>query len=89
MESYRVFIKRSAAKELESLPVKDRRRIATKIAALAQNPRPVGCEKLSGEEKYRLRQGNYRILYEITDRDLIVNVVKIGDRREVYRLLPS
>jgi mRNA interferase RelE/StbE len=83
--SYNVLIKRSAAKELEDLPEKDRRRVAARIGALAENPRPPGCEKLSGAEKYRLRQGNYRILYEIVDRDLIVTVVKIGNRRDVYR----
>lgn len=52
---------------------------------LAANPRPAGCEKLSGEEKYRIRQGDYRILYEIVDRDLIVTVVRVGNRRDVYR----
>jgi len=82
---YSVRIKRSAAKELEAVPLKDRKRIVKRIEGLATTPRPPGCEKLSGEEKYRLRQGNYRILYEIIDRELIVTVVKIGDRRDVYR----
>ena len=85
MASYRLVIRRSAGKEIEALPPKDRRRVVTKIQGLAANPRPAGCEKLSGEEKYRLRQGNYRILYEIADRELIVTVVKVGNRREVYR----
>jgi len=83
--SYRVLIKRSAAKELESVPLKDRRRLVARIEGLAANPRPVGVQKLSGEEKYRLRQGDYRILYEIVDQDLIVTVVRVGHRREVYR----
>jgi mRNA interferase RelE/StbE len=83
--SYRLVIRRSAGKEIEALPPKDRRRVVTKIQGLATNPRPVGCEKLSGAEKYRLRQGDYRILYEIVDRDLIVTVVKVGNRRDVYR----
>jgi mRNA interferase RelE/StbE len=83
--SYRIEIKRSAVKELEAIPAKDRRRIATKIRALAGNPRPAGCEKLSGHDKYRIRQGNYRILYTIEDDVLVVMVVKIGDRRDVYR----
>jgi mRNA interferase RelE/StbE len=83
--SYSIQIKRSAAKELETLPLKDRRRIVALIRALANDPRPPGSEKLSGEEKYRLRQGNYRILYEIVDEDLIVTVVRIGHRRDVYR----
>jgi mRNA interferase RelE/StbE len=83
--SYSVLIKRSAAKELESVPSKDRRRIVTRIEGLRDDPRPPGCEKLSGEEKFRLRQGNYRIVYEILDRELIVTVVRIGNRRDVYR----
>ena len=85
MGSYRIEIKRSAAKELEAIPAKDRRRVATKIQALAGNPRPAGCEKLSGHDKYRIRQGNYRILYTIEDDVLLVTVIKIGDRRDVYR----
>jgi mRNA interferase RelE/StbE len=83
--SYSVVIRRSAGKEIEVLPTADRRRVVARIQALASDPRPVGCEKLSGEEKYRLRQGDYRILYEITDRELIVTVVKVGNRRDVYR----
>ena len=85
MASYKLVIRRSAGKEIEALPAKDRRRVVTKIQGLATNPRPVGCEKLSGEEKYRLRQGDFRILYEIVDRELIVTVVKVGNRRDVYR----
>ena len=85
MASYRIVVRRSASKEIEALPSKDRRRIVTRIQSLAVNPRPGGCEKLSGEEKYRLRQGDYRILYEISDRELIVAVVKVGNRRDVYR----
>jgi mRNA interferase RelE/StbE len=56
-----------------------------RIKGLARDPRPPGCEKLSGEERYRIRQGKYRILYSIEDRDLIIYVVKVGHRREVYR----
>ena len=67
------------------MPAKDRRRITTKIQALAGNPRPAGCEKLSGHDKYRIRQGNYRILYTIEDDVRVVTVIKIGDRRDVYR----
>lgn len=85
MASYSVRIKRSAAKELEATPLKDRRRIVTRIERLADDPRPPGSEKLSGEEKYRVRQGNYRIAYEIIDQELIIYVVKIGHRRDVYR----
>ena len=74
MANYSVLIRRSAAKEIEALPLKDRRRVVARINGLTGNPRPPGCEKLSGEEKYRIRQGNYRILYQIVDRDLIVTV---------------
>jgi mRNA interferase RelE/StbE len=83
--SYSVFIKRSAAKELRDLRLEDRRRITTRISSLATDPRPQGCEKLSGDEKYRIRQGDLRILYEIDDRDAAITVVKIGHRRDVYR----
>jgi len=83
--SYSIEIKRSAAKELAALPKQDRSRIITRIRALAREPRPVGCEKLSGQERYRIRQGDYRILYEIHDLVLIVMVVKIGHRHDVYR----
>jgi len=83
--SYKVRIKRSAGKELETIPLKDRRRLVSRIEKLGTNPRPPGCEKLSGEEKYRLRQGDFRILYQILDRDLVVMVVRIGHRRDVYR----
>jgi mRNA interferase RelE/StbE len=83
--SYRLLIKPSAGKEIESLPKQDRRRIVAKITSLSRDPRPPGCEKLSGHDQYRLRQGNYRILYEIQDLDLVVVVVKVGHRRDVYR----
>jgi mRNA interferase RelE/StbE len=83
--SYRILLKRSAAKELEGLPVKDRRRVVRRIQALADDPRPTGCEKLSRQEKFRLRQGDYRILYSVDDAGSEVTVVKIGHRRDVYR----
>ena len=79
MESYKLLITRTAAKELEAVPSKDRGRIIAKIRGLEENPRPQGSEKLSGDDKYRLRQGDYRILYEIRDRELIVTVVRIGN----------
>ena len=87
MESYRLQIKKSASKELESLGTKkDRQRLVRAINALARDPRPPGCEKLSVEEdKYRVRQGNYRIVYSVDDRARLVLVTKIGDRKEVYR----
>ena len=85
MASYRLLIKPSAVKELEDVPRKDRRRLATRMCELAEQPRPAGAEKLSGHDLYRVRQGNYRILYEIIDHDLTVTVIKIGHRRDVYR----
>jgi len=83
--SYRLLIKPSAVKEIEALPKTDRRRVVAKIESLAGNPRPPGCEKLSGHDQYRVRQGSYRILYSIEDRNLVVIVVRVGHRREVYR----
>ena len=85
MASYKLLIKPSAAKELEALPRKDRSRIVAKIKGLADDARPAGWEKLSGEEKYRLRQGEYRVLYSIQDASTTVTIVKIGHRREVCR----
>lgn len=87
MASYKILIKRSAAKELEAIAgKKDRQRITQRILALADNPRPAGVEKLSGaNEKYRIRRGDFRILYEIQDDVLVVYVVRIADRKEVYR----
>ena len=85
MARYRLEIKRSAAKELTQLPPKVRGRIITRIQALADEPRPVGAEKLSGQERYRVRQGDYRILYEIEDEILRIMVVRVGHRRDVYR----
>ena len=85
MASYRLLIKPSAGKELEAVPAKDRSRLVSKIQGLSVNPRPAGSEKLSGEQKYRVRQGDYRVVYSIDDSTSIVMVVKIGHRREVYR----
>ena len=85
MANYKLLIKPSAAKELEALPTKDRRKVITKIEALANEPRPHGCEKLSGQEQYRVRQGDYRVVYGIDDAAQTVLVVKVGHRRDVYR----
>jgi mRNA interferase RelE/StbE len=82
---YKLLIKPSAAKEIEAIPSKkDRQRIVERILKLADNPRPNGCEKLSGQDKYRVRQGRYRIVYAIEDDDLLVYVVKVGHRKNVY-----
>ena len=85
MANYDLLIKRPAAKELEAVPLKDRRRIVNRIQALANEPRAPGAEKLSGDEKYRVRQGDYRVLYEIDDASRSVTVVKIDHRSDVYR----
>ena len=87
MAGYRLLIKPSAGKEIEALgQKKDRQRIVSRIAALAAEPRPVGCEKLAGAEgRYRIRQGQFRIVYAVDDSARIVEVVKVGHRREVYR----
>jgi len=85
VESYRLEVRRSAAKEIGDLHKADCQRVIAKIQLLTTNPRPHGCEKLSGAEKYRIRQGDYRILYEIDDSAKMVTIVKVGNRREVYR----
>ena len=85
MASYELVFKKSVAKDLRELPKVDVKRILQRIRTLADDPRPPGCEKLSGQERYRIRQGVYRIVYEIDDNVLIVLVVKVGHRRDVYR----
>ena len=83
--SYSLVIKTSAERELRALPKEERRRIVDRARGLADKPRPPGNEKLSGQERYRIRQGDYRIVYAIDDEARIVEIVKIGHRREVYR----
>lgn len=85
MASYKIVFKQSVAKDLRQIPDKDVQRILQRIDGLADDPRPAGAEKLSGEEKYRIRQGRYRILYMIDDNVITVTVVKVGHRRDVYR----
>ncbi|HWM29577.1 MAG TPA: type II toxin-antitoxin system RelE/ParE family toxin [Woeseiaceae bacterium] len=86
MASYRLRVKKSAIKDLEAIPTRaDRRRIVKRVESLADNPRPKGVQKLSGKDRYRIRQGRYRILYSIRDRELIVYIVRVGDRKSVYR----
>jgi len=85
MASFELVFKKSVLKDLGALPKKDLLRLLDKIRLLADNPRPAGCEKLSTLERYRIRQGNYRVVYEIQDQRLLVLVVKVGHRREVYR----
>jgi mRNA interferase RelE/StbE len=82
----RLLIKPLAVKDIEAIPLKrDRQRVVERIGKLAEDPRPSGSEKISGRDKYRVRQGRYRILYAIDDQDLIVQVVKVGHRKDIYR----
>lgn len=86
MAGYSIVIKPSAVKEIESIGSKrDRQAVVSLIEALAENPSPHGCEKLSGQEKYRLRKDRYRVVYSISDQESIVFVVKVGLRKDVYR----
>jgi mRNA interferase RelE/StbE len=82
---YKILIKRSAAKELEGLPPKVRRRIASEIETLVATPRPEGGERLSAQERYRIRVGDYRVLCSVEDGAQTVAVVKVAHRRDVYR----
>jgi len=86
MEKFELVFKQSVAKDLRSIPKKDVSKILKRIEALKADPRPPGLEKFSGQELYRIRQGVYRILYEIKNDELIIIVVKIGHRRDVYRI---
>ena len=85
MESYKILIKKSAAGELAKIPRKDLEKIVRRVRDMEQDPRPSGCRKLSGKDKYRLRQGDYRIVYAVDDSQRIVEIYKIGNRREIYR----
>lgn len=85
MASYRLVFKKSVAKDLRPIPNKDVARILQRMKGLQENPRPVGSEKLSGQERYRIRQGVYRIIYEVEDQVLVVTVVKVGHRKHVYK----
>ena len=85
MAKYEIVLRKSVRKDLEPIPKRDIQRILAAIAELANDPRPPQSRKLSGSEKYRLRCGVYRVLYEIQDAVLIVCIVKVGHRREVYR----
>ena len=87
MARYKILVKPSAKKEIDAVgQKKDRQRIVLRIQSLGENPRPSGCEKLAGHlDRYRIREGNYRILYSIDDEKLLVDVVKVGHRKDVYR----
>jgi len=85
MARYSLAFKQSVAKDLRPIPDNDVARILRRIEALQEDPRPPGSEKLSGQQRYRVRQGVYRIIYEIADEHLLITVVKIGHRKHVYR----
>jgi mRNA interferase RelE/StbE len=85
MAKYKITFKKSVAKDLRAIPSADVKRILKKIDTLADNPRSDGCIQLSAQERYRVRQGHYRIVYEIRDEMLIVQVVKVAHRSTVYR----
>jgi mRNA interferase RelE/StbE len=85
MEKFEIRFKRSVVKELLKLPRNDNRKVMARINGLSENPRASGCEKLAGHESYRVRQGDYRIIYTIDDGRVIVEVIRIGHRRDVYR----
>ena len=86
MEKYKLVIKRSAIQEIEAIPQKKiRQKVIRRIGQLASDPRPAGSKKLSGNDKYRIRHGNYRIIYGIENGELTVIVVKVGQRKDVYR----
>jgi mRNA interferase RelE/StbE len=86
MDKYNVIFTKSSFKELDAIPRKDAKRILKCVSELAEKPGPMGCEKLSARPLYRVRQGDYRIVYFINDSDKIVDIIKIGHRREIYRL---
>lgn len=85
MAASKVYFKKSVEKDFKKIPKKDLQKIILKIGDLADNPRPKGCEKLTGQERYRLRQGQYRIVYSVQDQELTVWVVKVGHRKDIYR----
>jgi len=85
MGVYSIFFRTSCQRELSRIPAKDLRRILDRISRLSEDPRPPGCERLSAQERYRVRQGSYRIIYSVQDEELTVWVVKVGHRRDVYR----
>jgi len=85
MASYRIVFKRSVAKDLRRLPEKDIQSILRRITELADEPRPAGVVKLAGGEMYRIRQGDYRVVYAIADDVITVTIIRVRHRRDVYR----
>jgi len=85
MAVYKVYFRESVEKDLQTIPKKDLKRILRRIEMLRDNPGPPGCKKLTGQERYRVRQGQYRIASSIQDDELTVWIVKVGHRKDVHR----
>ena len=85
MAGYEIFFKKSVEKDFMAIPKNELKKIIKRIGELTENPRPQNCEKLTGQDRYRLRQGNYRIVYSIQDNELTIWVVKVGHRKDIYR----
>jgi mRNA interferase RelE/StbE len=85
MAEYEILFKESVWKDLKKIPKRELKKILSRVEKLGNDPRPMGCEKLTAEELYRIRQGNYRIIYSIQDNELTVWVIKVGHRKDVYR----
>ena len=85
MAVYKIFFKKSVEKDFRAIPKNELSKVIKRIEALAENPRSQGCEKLTGQDRYRIRQGRYRIVYSIQDNELTVWIVKVGHRKDIYR----
>jgi mRNA interferase RelE/StbE len=85
MAEYEIFFKESVWKDLKKIPKRELKRILSRVEKLSDDPRPMGCEKLTGEELFRIRQGKYRIIYSIQDNELTIWVIKVGHRKDIYR----
>jgi mRNA interferase RelE/StbE len=85
MAGYRIYFRESVEKDLAAISKSDLKKVLQRIKGLSENPRPSGSETLTGQERYRVRQGRYRIVYSIQDKELTVWVVKVGHRKDIYR----
>ncbi|HMK60768.1 MAG TPA: type II toxin-antitoxin system RelE/ParE family toxin [Dissulfurispiraceae bacterium] len=85
MAEYRIYFRASVEKDLATIHKSDLKKILQRIKSLGDNPRPSGSEKLTGQERYRVRQGHYRIVYSIQDKELTVWIVKVAHRKDIYR----
>ncbi len=85
MAEFKIYFSESVEKDFRAIPKKEVKKILRRIQSLAAEPRPLGCEKLTGEERYRVRQGRYRIVYSVQDNEHTVWIVKVGHRKDVYR----